>query len=382
MIDLKSILRSYSRLGENRGGGLLATVVAVEGSAYRGPGARMLIDPDGGSWGYLSGGCLEGDVRERAAGMAAEQRCTLVRYDMTAPEDLVWGLGMGCDGIVDVLIQRVPWEGGADQLTFIRESLEKGRKSAVALVYDASDDRLQGACLLLDETGLCRSDLPRPELRRQLRKETEEALQQGLPRQAQVGDPSGPSKALIDVISPPLQLMIAGGGYDAIPLAALATALGWDVTVADHRSAMADSARFDPGVRVFNFGPREAAQRLELQAGAAAVVMTHNYPQDVQWLSWLLSSPAAYIGMLGPRARTGRIVQELQSQGLRIDPERMARIFGPVGLDIGAGSPEEIAVSILAEIRAVLSRRPGGFLRQREGPINDRTGACVVGVNS
>lgn len=382
MIDLKSILRSYSGLGEKRGGGLLATVVAVEGSAYRGPGARMLIDPDGGSWGYLSGGCLEGDVRERAAGMAAEQRCALVRYDMTAPEDLVWGLGMGCDGIVDVLIQRVPWKGGADQLTFIRESLEKGRRSAVALVYDASDDQLQGACLLLDESGLCRSDLPRPDLRRQLRKEAEEALQQGLTRQAQVEDPSGTSKALIDVIAPPLQLMIAGAGYDAIPLAALATALGWDVTVADHRSAMADSARFDPGARVFNFGPQEAAQRLALQAGAAAVVMTHNYSQDVQWLSWLLSSPAAYIGMLGPRARTRRIVQELQSQGLRIDPERMARIFGPVGLDIGAGSPEEIAVSILAEIRAVLSRRPGGFLRRREGPINDRTGACVVGADS
>lgn len=382
----------------------LATLVHVQGSSYRGVGARALALPGGDTVGMISGGCLEGDLLERAREVLADGRSRTVRYDSTAPEDALLGLGLGCNGVVDVLLERVaPADALADgrYLPRITAARARGHRSVLATVYESSRAAEMGARLAIVATpvpaaapgasgGSALAELRqsgtdgratpaaraaaadasayghwRPELRAAVSDDLARLLEQGRSHAARYEVEGTPVRVLLEVIEPPLPLTVCGAGPDAEPLVALAGALGWAPIVFDHRAAFARAARFPAAAQVLTAAREEFAATVPARHGEVAVLMTHSYPTDQQYLEQLADRDVRYIGVLGPRRRLQRLLEDL---GDRAPAGEL--LYGPAGLDIGANSPPEIALSILAEIRTALAGRAGAPLRDRAAPIH------------
>jgi xanthine/CO dehydrogenase XdhC/CoxF family maturation factor len=294
----------------------------------------MLI-PDGKSRiGTISGGCLEEDLVERSKRVAASGIAEIVVYDTTAENAIVWGVGLGCNGIVRILLERVPprplWA------VTLAENLRAGKATELVVIWDASAGVI--GTRLRDD-----------------------------PHAGRQGSGSGVFRQRIE---PPTSLTLFGAGDDAQPLARMALELGWRVTVADPRPAMPTEERF-PGVFALVLGPAdELIARASPLPGSLAVVMTHNYRHDVVLLHHLLPLPLAYLGLLGPKRRADRILAEIVEAGLPTTPAMRSRLRAPVGLDLGADAPAEVALSIIAEMRSVLSGRDARPLRERERPIH------------
>ena len=331
MKELTEIVTAWDAVRAEGGEALLATVVGVSGSTYRRPGARMLLSREGRLAGSVSGGCLEGDILQKAW-WRTEQGAAIVTYDSTdADEDVVWGFGLGCNGVVQVLLERVSPDrpGPLDALTAVLRE----RVPRTIITVTASDDP---------------------------------AVPLGT---APINwtPPDGVS-VFQETVQPPAPLVIFGAGQDALPLVRLAKEIGWHVTVADTRGTRARPERFPLADRVCLGWPKD----VEIDERTAGVVMTHNYPDDRRVLQSLLLSPAYYVGQLGPRVRTERLLAEMADDGLLITEEMRRRLHAPIGLDLGADNPEEIALSIVSEIQAARAGRGGGFLRERRAPLHTR----------
>jgi xanthine dehydrogenase accessory factor len=362
--ETQAILERYRRLAADGTPAALATVVRVEGSSYRRPGARMLVPQTGQATGTLSAGCLERDVAERAAEVVRTGRPTVVTYDTTTDDDIVWGLGLGCNGVVRVLIEPATGERMADLARFLEACSGGARPGAAATVYDreGDPDAEVGARALLFPDGTVAGDLDRSDLLDDLRA----AARTGEPADRRYRTPDGHLDVFVEIVEPRVPLVVFGAGHDALPVVTLARSLGWHTTVVDTRARAATRERFADADAVVLCRPDEVGAHVTLSESTVAVLMTHNYLEDLEVLRTLVASPARYVGCLGPGRRTERLLGEL---GL----EASGRIYGPVGLDIGAETPEEIALSIVAEIRAVLAGRDGGSLRDREGAIHGVT---------
>lgn len=328
---------------------VLVTITGTEGSTYRKPGAMMLIAPDHSYEGMISGGCLEGDLLHHADEVFATGAPRSVTYDMHAGDDLVWGLGIGCDGVIHLLLQRLDPPEGFAMLDWIATSLKSGDPVLLALVTRSEEPKLPaGAIGLLDSAwrkwgndlliALC-----------------EAARIDGWPgwRYREAEDRG--ARVLVVQMPPQPRVLLAGGGPDAVPVARQFAALGWQCTVTDHRPAFARPERFPAGCEVILARPQQLGERIDVGALDAAVIMTHNLEHDAEYLRQLAPSKQAgtlrYLGVLGPAARRDRLCGMADCPGL---PLR-----GPVGLDIGAELPEGIALSIAAEIHAVLNQRDG-----------------------
>ena len=418
----------------------LATLVHVEGSSYRSVGARALALPGGDTIGMISGGCLEGDLLERADQVLADGHARTVRYDSTAPEDALLGLGLGCNGVVDVLLERVaPADAvaGGRYLPRIAAARARGHRSALATVYESAHEAEVGARLAIGAApapatptrangGSAKAELRqsgtdgssaqaetrqpgtgrqcgcggppgpaptqarqpgtdgsaapatraaaseasayghwRPELRAAVSDDLTRLLEDGSSRSARYEVDGAPVRVLLEAIEPPLPLTVCGAGPDAEPLVALAGALGWAPIVFDHRAGFARAERFPAAVQVLTAAREQFAATVPARHGEVVVMMTHSYPTDLQYLEQLASRNVRYIGVLGPRRRLQRLVDELGDRAPAGD-----LLYGPAGLDIGADSPPEIALSILAEIRTALAGRAGAPLRARAAPIH------------
>lgn len=382
MKDLQTILRRAQVLDEAGESYVIATVVQTSGSVYRGPGTRMLIEVDLQSLGTISGGCLEGDVRENARAVFADGQPRLLHYDATSEDDILWGTGLGCSGTVDVLLERLPQDGPFHYPTFLRGcALEDQRGVLVTVFAKAGETPAEpGQHLLLDERKNARDDIPDAELR-------EIAIDAAAEILTTLGDTllpvapgytrhyeltRGTASLLIEPLLPPIALYLFGAGYDAVPLARQAGELGWRVTVADHRPAYTCAERFPEARQVLLAQPGHLPENLEFDNRSCAVILSHNYLQDQALLRNLLAEPLAYLGVLGPHQRTQRLLADLKKEGIAPSDEQAARLFSPVGLDIGAETAEEIALSILGEIQAALTGRQGGSLRNHPGPIHNR----------
>lgn len=332
MKELQAILQHLTTPGARPG--VLATLVSVEGSSYRRPGARLLVTADGDRIGSISGGCLEEDVLARAPAVAASGKAELVVYDTSSENDLVWGVGLGCHGVVQVLLEKLP--DRPDWVTTLSANLAARRATDVEVIW-----REAGAKAPLG-THLATSSAPAP-------------ADAGVFRQT---------------LEPPVALVVFGAGDDAQPLVSFAKQLGWHVTVADPRPAFATAARF-PAADACVVGPAaELVARIDPGPAALAVVMTHHYVHDVPLLRALLARPLAYLGLLGPRKRADKIAADLAADGIVLTPEVRARLHAPVGLDLGAETSSEVALAIMAEMQAALGRRDGRPLRERTGPIH------------
>lgn len=354
----------------------LATVVSVEGPSYRRPGARMLICESGHSVGTISAGGLERDVIEHAKRVVGTGSAKLVEYNTSsASEEIVWGLGLGCNGIVLVLVEPVSSESlyvGA-----LRRSCEQRADDApafVATLYpNASSEpapgRIRiatGARLLISAEGDVSYENLGADMAATVEHEVRAVTRGGLTATACIQMDSLAATAFIEKLLPPVPLVVFGAGQDVLPVVELARELGWHTEVVDPEARSASCSRFADADRVTLSPPQDVATHVSLTPRTMTLVMSHDYSHDFASLRFLLTSPAGYIGVMGPRKRTERMLSELAAtdEGLRLDDTTLARLHSPAGLDIGASGPVEIALSVIAEIRAVMDRRPGGMLRE------------------
>jgi len=319
---------------------ILATVIRTAGSTYAKPGAHMLITLDGEYAGLLSGGCLEGDLREHARAVWESQQPRIVSYDMRSKDDQLFGLGAGCEGAMDILLTGHGPTG--DMLQHMEKCFRAGRESRIAMIVNPGryPEGKLGAWFTVTGNS---PDHP----------------------VGAVADAAAPNTIThvaefdmdlwVGVVAPPLRLLLLGGGPDARPVAELADFLGWQVTVVDHRSSYLDARRFPADTRLVETVAADVAEAVELDDFAAAIVMSHHLDSDLQYLRALASSPVRYVGLLGPAARREKLLGDLgdPAPGLR------ARLRAPVGLDIGGRTPEAIALSIIGEVHAAVSGRTG-----------------------
>jgi len=322
----------------------LATVVVTAGSTYRKPGARMMLLADGSFIGLLSGGCLEADLRVHAQEVIDGGATRAVEYDMRGPDDILFGIGAGCEGAMRVLLEPAHGTGrAAAALAAAGAATRTGAPACLVSIHESGEFPL----------GTYSSTAPLP---LQLAEAAKISLADGSSREI-VSDPGAQRlRAFIQFLAPPPHLLICGAGPDAQPVAAAARALGWRVSVVDHRPAYADAQRF-PGAHVVLADAGSLPEMIDLARCHAVVVMSHHLASDVAYLRALSTAGVpAYVGLLGPAARRQRIAGELgpASEGLR------QRLRGPVGIDIGAVTPEAIALAIVSQVHASLAERPGG----------------------
>jgi xanthine/CO dehydrogenase XdhC/CoxF family maturation factor len=370
MNEIEAIIRTFQDLPEGERAAL-ATVVKVEGSAYRRPGARMLITSGGITVGTISGGCLESDVRERAHRILQGGDAVVVRYDSTSDADGLFGLGLGCNGIVHVLIEPVLVGDPHGPIAFLAGARQSGHEAVMATVIASDIQGVRaGMRLWSDRDEHVNGNIELAEVVQLLNAEMRAAVGTRRAAVRSLDLPEGRVEALIEVVAPPTRLVLFGAGHDAQPLAQFARQLGWHVTVADHRPAFATTDRFPTVQQVVCASPDEMVFRAAVNGATVAIIMTHHLEHDRLLLRSLLPLPLRYLGILGPRARTERLLNEIEAEGLVLDPCWLERLHSPAGLDLGAETPEEIALSILAEMQATLTGRSGGRLKDHNGPIH------------
>ena len=368
MTTHRAVVKALSHAATNKESVVLATVVRVTGSSYGGVGARMLIRVDGSTVGLVSGGCVESDLAEHARRVNAAGRAEVVRYDTREDDDAPWGLGLGCNGVIDVLLEPLqPAEAGG-LATLLDRALSSENAFVLATVIRAGEANptpsVGAHALLAREQPETTGDWGNRAALASAASDVEDAI--AAARRGLVREYDGVEVAF-ELVRPAMQLVICGSGPDVLPISRTASRLGWDVTVVDHRP-VAHAERF-PGTRqVECVKAIELGQSVPLTPRTTAVVMSHHFTRDMEYVHALLAANVAYIGVLGPRARTERMLSDFAAAG--IQPSGTDRLFAPAGMDLGGEGPEAIALSIIAEISAVTSARAGGHLRDKRGPLH------------
>ena len=369
MSELADVLQAIESLRDRGERMALATIVAVKGSTYRRPGARLLVSASGDMVGNISGGCLEGDVADVAKVVMVEGEPRIASFDLTSDDETVWGWGLGCNGAIEVFVE--PADRAAETAGLLRRALEEDRPLASVTVLESETPSVErGARLLLtpegDRTGGLGPESVDDDAARV-------ALEQLASGRSEIRELEGGIRAFVEVLEPPLRLLVCGAGHDVIPLVKVASDLGWSVTVIDERRQFLTHERFPQAAGFLQVDkPEDAARVAGVDARSFVMVMSHNYLRDKDYLRGFLGTEPAYVGLLGPRVRTERLLGELRADGVEPSASDVDRMFGPAGLDLGGEGPEEIAHAIVGEILAVRAGRAAGFLREREGPIHER----------
>jgi xanthine dehydrogenase accessory factor len=373
--ETQSILDAFEQSQRQGKSAFLATVVRTQGSTYRRPGARLFITADGQTVGLVSGGCLENDLFEHTRQRMPDKKPIIVNYDHNATEDILWGFGLGCTGIVEVLVELL--NPPQDPLTFLarcwRDRVPGVLASIVQVESHIEPNSIQlGAYLTLtsDSIGILGNQ---SDLADAIIPDAQAVIQNRQSMVKEYAILSQRVQVLLEFIQPPTPLIIFGAGRDALPIAQFAKALGWHVTVVDCRANPLSHERFTICDRVI-LTDREQVASLNIPTDAVVAILTHNYYDDLEILKLLLPSSLRYIGLLGSKQRAKRLLDELQQDTTYCDlqtAEQLAKLYAPVGLDIGADTPEAIALSVMAEIQAVLGDRPGSSLKYRNASIHE-----------
>ncbi|AYL99080.1 XdhC family protein [Mucilaginibacter celer] len=366
MKEIIDIVAAYEKaIAENKKTAL-ATVVLVEGSAYRRAGARMLITEDGQLTGAISGGCLEGDALRKARMVILQQEALLVTYDTMDDDDARLGVGLGCNGIIHILIEPIH-AGKINPITLLKTAIASRGNSVLGTLFSLQNRKAPqpGSCLCLTGSQLFYDDLQVLPFETQLLADAGDALA----NQRSAVSAYGQYTAFVEFVKPLISLVIIGAGNDAIPLMKMADVLGWNATVVDGRPMYITEERF-PSVKKIIAKPDQILKNLEVNERTAFVLMTHNYNYEIAFLKELLPLQPSYIGILGPKKKLERMLDELEQGGTIISEKNLETIHGPVGLDIGSETSEEIALSIIAEIKAVFSKRNGRSLKYKTTVIH------------
>jgi xanthine/CO dehydrogenase XdhC/CoxF family maturation factor len=320
--------------------------------------------------GAISGGCLEGDALRKALLAITEGKNKLVTYDTTDEDDAKFGVQLGCNGIVHILFEPINNEKEYNAIYLLEQLITERKNAVLVTCFSLSHSVQPGTSLLY------RDDLTRSSLTTHLNELVLADAQTSFDNETSVVKryrvESSEFDAFIEFIPPPVAVIIAGAGNDVQPLTELTSILGWQTTVVDGRSTHAVQHRFPRANKVFVLKPGEVLQEIKTDAQTVFILMTHNYNYDLALLKELLGEDCKYIGILGPKKKMDRMFSDLSEEGIVLNEEQRKNIYSPVGLDIGAETAEEIAVSIVAEIKAVCEKRQGGFLRDKALPIHGR----------
>lgn len=366
MKELQDIVNAFDRVVKEGKQTALATVVLVEGSSYRRAGARMLVTEDGQLTGAISGGCLEGDALRKARLVMAENKPMLVTYDTTDDDDAKFGVGLGCNGIIHILIEPIYPERQDTPINLFKLFLSK-REPVVLITLFSLDNKLAsqpGTCLLLTTDEKIQGTFPDNKIKDALLADAKDVLKNGNSVTKTYVYGNG-FTCFIELLQPTVSLVIFGAGNDAIPLVQFAAVLGWQVTLVDGRANYAVSERFPLAKKIIIAKPEKALSQIVLDNRTVVILMTHNYNYDLAMLRQLLPLELTYLAALGPKKRLQRMLDELDEEGLNITTEQLKSIYGPAGLDIGSENSDEIALSVIAEMQAVLTKRQGTSLRDK-----------------
>jgi len=334
----------------------LATVIRVRGSAYRREGAKLLVADDGSTTGNVSGGCLEYDVREVGLAVLRSGEPQLRTYCPGTDADALRGTGLGCEGEIELFVEPA-FEARPHDCARLKGRAPFVVCSIVAGSRDAVGERLTVTSTTSD------GSIGASNLKARVAARARELMHAGHSALEDLDDHT----VFFDVLDPPPRLVVCGAGDDARPLARFATDVGFQVSVVDRRPAMLGPGRFPTEVECFASDGDSLSKCLSFDKNCYAVIMTHNLDNDLAYLRSLLASPVRYVGILGPRQRTERLLAGLE---LALDDSGSRRVYGPVGLDIGAEGAEQVALAVIAEILAARSGRPPRSLRERVSPIH------------
>lgn len=368
MKEINEILKAYSKAQEAGKKTALATVVKVEGSSYRQPGARMLVTEDGELTGAISGGCLEGDALRKALLSIHQKQNKLITYNTSNEDDIELGLQLGCNGIVHILFEYIDDELPNNPIQLLKQ-LELERKEAVIVtVFSLKRNALQ-----IGTTLFFRKDSPILNHNNEalsLIEDVKDVLKTKTSVVKKLQNEND-NEALIEYINPPISLVIAGAGNDVQPLVKMASILGWKITIGEGRATHATEKRFPKADYLKTVKADDFLEDIKIDDQTYFVLMTHNYKYDLAVLKLLLETNCQYIGILGPKTKLNRMLDDLQNEGINVSEEQLEKIYSPIGLDIGAETSEEIALSIVSEIKAFSTGKTGTSLKYKTGKIHD-----------
>lgn len=366
MKELQDIVQAFDRAHQAAKQTALATVVHVEGSSYRRAGARMLITEDGQLTGAISGGCLEGDALRKARLVMAQNRPMLVTYDTTDDDDAKFGVGLGCNGVIHILIEPISATKQNNPIQLFKLFLSQREPVVLITIFTMNDKQAPqpGTCLLLTQERAIKGIFPDETIKDVLLADANDVLINGnsVTKTYIYGDKF---TCFIELLQPTVSLIIFGAGNDAIPLVQLASVLGWHIYIVDGRSNYAIPERFLLVKKIITAKPENALSQIDIDDRTVIILMTHNYNYDLAVLKQLLPLQLPYVGALGPKKRLHRMLDELKNEGMEVTDEHLSSIYGPAGLDIGSENADEIALSIIAEMQAVLKNRIGTSLRYK-----------------
>lgn len=374
MRELDTIIAQYELLKQDETESVLATVVHVEGSSYRKAGARMLIDEFGNITGAISGGCLEGDAQRKALHALHQQKNKLVTYDTSDEEDAVIGAQLGCNGIIQVLFEPLDYKDDLNPCELLKTGIITKKAFAIVVQFNLDKSKEQsGTILISNGNSEYRGKGIDDSSRSLILEQAQHSLRIEKPHFTEVLLEGWTSHLFIQNYQPPLKLILVGAGNDAQILAQQAELLGWDVVVTDGRPTHANKERFTGSCQVIVSRPETTLENIDIDKWSCFVLMSHNYHYDLAVLKLLLNKQQVpYLGILGPKKKYQRMLDELAENGFELQPEMLDRIYAPVGLEIGAETPAEIGLSILAEIQAVLSGKNARPLREKDAPIHEK----------
>ncbi len=355
MKEIKDIIKAYHNSDFGHHKVALATVIHVEGSSYRRAGARMLVRDDGVYSGGISGGCLEGDALKKANYCMARNKVDLVRYDTTKPDEGAIGVGLGCNGIIDVLICPINPKADNNPIIILESCVLERKVNCLITVVESSAPEFERGMMIKYQ----KASFPFGE---KVAKEVETCIQSRKSKVMQFDD----FTLFLEVLPPAIHLVLFGNSYDIYPLLQMGGELGWSTSVVVKASKQTQKMK---GLASQLYTPGE---EIPIDEFTAFVLMAHDYDTDKKNLKMALLSQVPYVGMLGPAKRRDKALEELKGEGHYFTEDQLNKLYNPIGLDIGATTPEEIALSILAEIRAYFSGKTGSHLRDKAGPIHNR----------
>jgi len=372
MKEIRAIISAYDKIDKSTTHAALATVVRVEGSSYRRTGARMLVMDDGVWVGGISGGCLEGDALKRARLAITKSESSLITYDTSEDDAHQIGVGLGCNGIIDVLFTPLDFEDKNNPIEILKSCLQANRQTRILITvtnlggewrdikageviqYNAAEN-----LKVFGDAGL------EKQLEEKINQQIEKS--KSAPQNFELAEGKKIS-VFVEILLPEIHLILMGHQYDIYPLARIIKEIGWRATVVSNPLKI-NSKILSTVDKIYG---HDRLNDIVVDKYTAILLMSHDYKTDKINLPKALLTGASYIGMLGPKVRAEKIFRELEEEGKHISDEDRERIYAPAGLDIGALSPEEIALSLIAEIRAVFSKREGGFLKLRQATIHER----------
>jgi len=370
--DLKTIVAECRKVDFTTRKAAIATVVRVRGSSYRSPGARMLITDDGRWVGSISGGCLEGDALRKARQVMMRKLPMTVTYDTREESNQNLGIGLGCNGVIDVLIEPVDLQDAANPIAFFESILRMNVPVALATVFDGNQKTCIGNKLLITPGNSAIHNIVDELLVHPVTRDLLDVFESKKSEVKEYTLNETEAHVFVELIQPAVSLIIFGGGFDARPVSQLAKSLGWEVMITDECVAHIAPIFFPDADRLSLCQRNYIDRDFTITPYTACVLMSHNYEYDRDVLKKLINTETPYIGILGPRKRFDKMLKEFSELGVEVSREDHHRIHSPIGLDIGAEAPDEIAVSIIAEIQSKFTNRSGGFLKYRTGPIHHR----------